>query len=73
MISGTRNAPSPQHSPSLFEDFWLHGGHRRSRAENIFYADSPGAFDGAICRTCQHREGAALSAASKAWKDLFGF
>jgi hypothetical protein len=68
MLSGTKTAPVPEHSPPLVEHYYEHGGWRMTPDEARAYARSADAFDGAMCSTCQSRQGAALSLYSKQMK-----
>jgi len=64
-ISGTPHAPSPQHSPMLWEHYNKRGGHLLTDAERRAYAASGTAFDGTICLRCQRVEGAEAARLSR--------
>lgn len=72
-ISGTPNAPSPEHDPPLVEVYYEHGGGNWTQAEREAYASSPAAFNGTQCLTCQRQQGGELSAYSKFWKLFWGY
>lgn len=59
MVAGTATAPQAQHSPSLSEFHYEHGGAEMSPAERKAYSNSAAALDGSNCATCQRKEGAA--------------
>lgn len=62
--SGTKTAPSPQHSPPLSEHYYEHGGHAMTSEERKNYAKNEG-INGTQCLTCQRKEGAIQSDYSK--------
>jgi large repetitive protein len=72
-ISGTKNAPVPEHEPSLLEHYYDHGGYAMTDAERRAYANSPEAFNGTMCLTCQRAQGGALALLSRWYKEKWGF
>ena len=71
-ISGTKTAPSPQHTPSLSEHYYDHGGHAMTPEERKNYAKNEG-IKGTQCLTCQRREGGVQSSYSKYKAKEHGF
>lgn len=64
MKSGTPTQPVPEHSPPLSDVF--EGGARSwTDLQRRAYANSPEAFDGALCLGCQKSQGAAQAAKSR--------
>jgi RHS repeat-associated protein len=61
MTSGTKNAPTAQHTPTL-KSHYKSVGHKMTPAERRAYARSASSMEkDAICKTCQSIEGAAES------------
>ncbi len=60
MQSGTKNAPTAQHSPTL-KSHYYRKGHRMTPAQRRAYARSKESMNGAACKECQSKEGAAES------------
>jgi RHS repeat-associated protein len=61
MKSGTRTAPTAEHTPTLKEHYYSEG-YKMSPAERRAYARSAeGMQDEAVCKTCQSKQGAAES------------
>src|SRR5262249_9362534 len=56
MIPGTKTAPTAQHKPPL-ADFHKMQGKNMTPAQRVQYAQSPKAFDGAVCKSCNGQEG----------------
>jgi len=57
MQSGTKNAPTAQHSPTL-KSHYYNKGHKMTPAQRRAYARSKESMDGAKCKPCQSKEGA---------------
>jgi hypothetical protein len=73
MISGTPTQPEPEHNPPLVEHYYEHGGHEMTDEERRAYARSEEGIDGSSCKTCQRKQGAALSRKSRGYKKQYGF
>ncbi|WP_027156688.1 RHS repeat-associated core domain-containing protein [Methylobacter luteus] len=65
MISGTRTQPVADHNPPL-RSIFENGARSWTDIQRRNYANSPGAFGGASCLTCQNRQGALEAAKSRA-------
>lgn len=60
-ISGTRVAPSPQHSPPLVVHFYEGGGSAMTATARRAYARSAQSLKGTQCLSCQWREGSEMA------------
>jgi len=71
-VTGTKTQPVPEHSPSLLEHYYDHGGHAMTDAQRRAYAQSAEAFDGTMCLTCQRSQGGSLSHLSRWYAQQYG-
>jgi hypothetical protein len=61
MKSGTKNAPTAQHTPTLKSHYYSKG-QKMTPAQRRAYARSAASMETkAVCKTCQSKEGAAES------------
>ncbi|MGW1978880.1 RHS repeat-associated core domain-containing protein [Streptomyces sp. NPDC001889] len=67
MVSGTANAPVPEHDPPLVLHYYRGGGAAMTNKQRRAYAKNDG-INGAACRVCQTAQGAEMSKVSKTIK-----